>query len=232
MTADKPKVIGFDADDTLWINEPFFREAEIKFSKLLEKYGQEDDLVKQLFETEVGNLQYYGYGIKSFTLSMIECAMKVSSGKIDHRITQGILEIGHEMLQKPVEVLDGVHETLAELKNRGYKLIVATKGDLVDQELKLEKSGLERYFHHIEIMKDKQPVNYLRMLGRINTQPGDFLMVGNSLKSDILPLLEIGARAVYIPFHTTWEHEYICENGLDTKSYNKLKQITQLLSIL
>ncbi len=230
MRGSKPNVIGFDADDTLWVNEPFFREAELKFSKLLEKHGEEEELVKQLFETEVGNLKHYGYGIKSFTLSMIECAMKASDGKIDHRITAGILDIGREMLQKPVEVLDGVPETLAELKKRGYKLIVATKGDLVDQERKLEKSGLEKYFHHIEIMKDKQAVNYLRMLGRINTQPADFLMVGNSLKSDILPLLEIGAQAVHIPFHTTWDHERV--EKADKNSFNELNSITALTDML
>jgi putative hydrolase of the HAD superfamily len=205
----KPQVIGFDADDTLWVNEPFFRQAEEKFSLLMKDYGNAELITQQLFDTEVGNLHAYGYGIKSFILSMMECAMDITNHRADHKIVDGILNIGKEMLRKPVELLDGVEETLSYLKAAGYRLIVATKGDLVDQERKLRKSQLQHYFHHIEIMSDKQPANYERLLKSLDIPAGEFLMVGNSLKSDIIPLIEIGAQAIHIPFHTTWQHETV-----------------------
>jgi putative hydrolase of the HAD superfamily len=146
------KVIAFDADDTLWLNEPFFREAEEKFASLLEDFMPEHAIIKELYRTEIENLQLYGYGIKGFMLSMIETAMKISEHKMPILLIEKVIKIGREMLEKPVELLPGVEEVLKSL-NGDYRIVLATKGDLLDQERKLKKSGLEKYFHHIEIMK-------------------------------------------------------------------------------
>jgi len=194
------KVIAFDADDTLWLNEPFFREAEEKFASLLEDFMPEHAIIKELYRTEIENLQLYGYGIKGFMLSMIETAMKISEHKMP------ILLI--EKLEKPVELLPGVEEVLKSL-NGDYRIVLATKGDLLDQERKLKKSGLEKYFHHIEIMSEKKVADFEKLIRHLDVSPSDFVMLGNSLKSDILPVLEIGGHAIHIPFHITWIHEQI-----------------------
>ncbi|MDE0558644.1 HAD family hydrolase [Algoriphagus sp. NF] len=202
------KVIAFDADDTLWVNEPFFREAEEKFCSLLEDFMPAHAILKELYRTEIQNLALYGYGIKGFMLSMIETAMRVSVQKVPVSIVEKILSIGQEMLQKPVELLPGVEEVLTSL-NGDYRIVLATKGDLVDQERKLRKSGLEKYFHHIEIMSEKRVEDFAKLIWHLDVAPEDFLMLGNSLKSDILPVLELGAYAIHIPFHVTWIHEQV-----------------------
>ncbi len=202
------KVIAFDADDTLWVNEPFFREAEEKFCSLLEDFMPAHAILKELYRTEIQNLALYGYGIKGFMLSMIETAMRVSDQKVPVSLVEKILSIGQEMLQKPVELLPGVEEVLTSL-NGDYRMVLATKGDLVDQERKLRKSGLEKYFHHIEIMSEKRVEDFAKLIRHLDVAPEDFLMLGNSLKSDILPVLELGAYAIHIPFHVTWIHEQV-----------------------
>jgi putative hydrolase of the HAD superfamily len=202
------KVIAFDADDTLWVNEPFFREAEEKFCSLLEDFMPAHAILKELYRTEIQNLALYGYGIKGFMLSMIETAMRISDQKVPVSLVEKILSIGHEMLQKPVELLPGVEEVLTSL-NGDYRMVLATKGDLVDQERKLRKSGLEKYFHHIEIMSEKRVEDFAKLIRHLDVAPEDFLMLGNSLKSDILPVLELGAYAIHIPFHVTWIHEQV-----------------------
>ncbi len=224
------KVIAFDADDTLWVNETYYREAEHKFVKLLAKYETENKLDQELFKMEMKNLYLYGYGIKSFMLSMIESALELSNYKIKQTVIQEIIEIGREMLEKPIELLEGVEDTLRTLKST-YKLILATKGDLLDQERKLEKSGLIKYFHHIEILSDKKADNYQKLLARLEIMPSEFLMVGNSLKSDVLPLLEVGAKAIHVPFHTTWAHEIVEHNGNgdDFKTVDNLSNILKFL---
>lgn len=224
------KVIAFDADDTLWVNETYFREAEHKFVKLLSKYETENKLEQELFLMEMKNLHLYGYGVKSFILSMIESALALSNYKIKSTVIQQIIEIGKEMLEKPIELLDGVEQTLKTLKPK-YRLILATKGDLLDQERKLEKSGLTKYFHHIEILSDKKPENYQKLLSHLDSTPSEFLMVGNSLKSDILPLLEVGAKAVHVPFHTTWAHEVIENNG-NNNDYKTVEKLNDILNFL
>lgn len=224
------KVIAFDADDTLWVNETYYREAEKKFAKLLTKYETENKLDQELFMTEMNNLHLYGYGIKSFVLSMIESALLVSNQKVKSEVIKQIIEIGKEMLQKPLELLEGVEETLMALKPN-YRLILATKGDLLDQERKLEKSGLIKYFHHIEILSDKKPDNYEKLLSHLDIPSSKFLMVGNSLKSDVLPLLEIGARAIHIPYHTTWAHEVVNYNG-NSDDYKTVKKLNDILNFL
>ncbi|PPK85798.1 putative hydrolase of the HAD superfamily [Neolewinella xylanilytica] len=203
---DRIRTIAFDADDTLWVNEPFFREAEATFCGLLEDYLPHHSVHRELFSTEIANLPLYGYGIKAFTLSMVETILRITDGKAPGHIVDRALQIGKEMLQKPVELLAGVEETLERL-GPDYRLVLATKGDLLDQERKLEKSGLAGYFHHIEVMSDKQTGNYERLIAHLDCRPEQFMMVGNSVKSDIIPVLRLGGYAVHVPFHTTWVHE-------------------------
>ena len=157
------KVIGFDADDTLWVNETYFRDAELEFAKLLSQYETANKIDQELFKMEIDNLPLYGYGVKAFTLSMVESALELSNHNISNKTIQAILNIGKDMLNKPVELLDGVEEVLKTL-SKNYRLILATKGDLLDQERKLEKSGLTDYFHHIEVLSDKKASNYSKLL--------------------------------------------------------------------
>ena len=202
------KVIAFDADDTLFVNEPYFQETEEKFCGLMNDYLSKQGISQELFKVEIDNLPLYGYGIKGYILSMIEAAMKISNKTISIQVVDKILDYGKELLQRPIELLDGVEETLQALHGK-YKLVVATKGDLLDQRRKLHNSGLGHYFHHIEVMSDKQEKDYSDLLKRLEIQPEEFFMIGNSLKSDVLPVLAIGGHAVHIPFHTTWAHERI-----------------------
>lgn len=167
------KVIGFDADDTLWVNETYFREAEVEFGKLLSGYETLNKLDQELFKKEIDNLPLYGYGVKAFTLSMVESALEQSNYNISQKTIEAILNIGKDMLNKPVELLDGVEEVLKTLSDK-YRLILATKGDLLDQERKLEKSGLTNYFHHIEVLSDKKETNYSRLLNHLDIKPSEF----------------------------------------------------------
>ena len=225
------KVIGFDADDTLWVNETYFRDAESAFAKLLSRFETENKIDQELFKMEIKNLPVYGYGVKGFMLSMVEMALEISNKTVSNETIERILEIGKDMINKPVELLDDVEEVLREL-SKNYRLIVATKGDLLDQERKLEKSGLLDYFHHIEVLSDKKEENYSRLLKHLDIKPEHFLMIGNSLKSDILPLVAIGAKAIHIPFHTTWVHEKVIVSSNESKSYKTLKNLGEVISIL
>ena len=202
------KVIAFDADDTLWINEPYFREAEEEFVELMEDFMPRHSGLKELYKTEMDNLSIYGYGVKGFILSMIETAMRISDSKISASFVNRIIEIGREMLDKPVILLPGVEEVLKSL-NGDFKIVLATKGDLLDQERKLKKSGLASHFHHIEIMSDKKITDYKKLIGHLDISAEEFIMVGNSLKSDCIPVLELGSFAIHIPYHITWKHEQI-----------------------
>jgi putative hydrolase of the HAD superfamily len=202
------RVIAFDADDTLWINETYFREAEEKFASLLEDFLPQHAIMKELYRTEITNLSLYGYGIKGFMLSMIETALRISGEKMPIALVEKIIQIGQEMLGKPVDLLPGVKEVLQSLQGK-YRIVLATKGDLVDQERKLQKSGLEGFFHHIEIMSEKRASDYEKLIKHLDIQASEFLMIGNSLKSDILPVLELGGYGIHVPFHTTWVHEQV-----------------------
>ena len=225
------KVIGFDADDTLWVNETYFRDAEVQFAKLLNQFETENKIDQELFKMEMKNLPVYGYGVKGFVLSMVEMALELSNNTVSNQTISKILDIGKEMINQEVELLDGVEEVLKQLSQK-YKLIVATKGDLLDQERKLEKSGLLDYFHHIEVLSDKKEANYSKLLNHLEIKPSEFLMVGNSLKSDILPLINIKASAVHVPFHTTWLHEQVNVNQEESKQYKTIKSLKDLLKIL
>jgi len=194
------KVIGFDADDTLWVNEPYYREAEKEFIGLVSAYGVETDIAGALFKTEIENLELYGYGIKAFMLSLVECAISVTGGKVSSGTIKEIIGIGKEMLRRPIELLKDVKTVLEQLSPH-YRLIVATKGDLLDQERKMTLSSISPYFHHIEVMSDKREQHYIQLLHHLDIQPCDFLMIGNSMKSDIIPPLNLGAWAIHV--HTT-----------------------------
>lgn len=224
------KVVAFDADDTLWVNEPYFNEAEKQFCILMEDFLTHQSISQMLFKTQVDNLPLYGYGIKGFTLSMIESAYKISKGTVNQKVIDRIIIIGKELLTKPIELIDEVEDVLEELKSK-YKLVVATKGDLKDQHRKLHHSGLGPYFHHIEVMTDKEEIDYQKLLGRLDIQPEEFIMIGNSLRSDVLPVLELGGHAVHVPFHTTWLHEHI-DHEINHPNFKTIKKLSEVKDIL
>ena len=225
------KVIAFDADDTLFVNETYFREAEHQFAKLFTAFETENKIEQELFKTEIRNLGLYGYGVKGFMLSMVECALDISNNNLSPALLNDVLNIGKEMLEKPIELLDGVEDVLKSLHGK-YKLIVATKGDLLDQERKLEKSGLMQYFHHIEVMSDKKEADYQKLIAHLDIESNQLVMIGNSLKSDILPLVNIGASAIHVPFHTTWAHEEVSINKQSTTNYITVKKVSEILTFL
>lgn len=225
-----PKIIAFDADDTLFVNEPYFQETEHKFCDLMSDYLSHQGLSQELFKIEIQNLDLYGYGIKGYVLSMIEAAMKISNNTLSMEVIEKIIQYGKELLEKPIELLDGVEDTLKTLHGK-YKLVVATKGDLKDQRSKLHRSGLGKYFHHIEVMSDKQEVDYTDLLKRLEIDPSDFVMIGNSLKSDVLPVLNIGGHAIHIPFHTTWEHEKI-DHTIEHPNFKTVEKISDILPFI
>ena len=225
-----PKIIAFDADDTLWHNEPYFDEAQERFCVLFQDYASHQDILGLILNHQVNNLPLYGFGIKAFTLSMIETALELTNHEISGKGIEQILAIGKNLLQKPVELLPNVISVLERLKGK-YKLVVATKGDLKDQHRKLHDSGIGAFFHHIEVMSDKTELDYQKMLGRLDCQPEDFLMIGNSLKSDVLPILNIGGHAIHIPYHTTWEYEKI-DFEIEHKNFNSITNLSELFDIL
>ena len=227
---NKIEVIAFDADDTLWVNEPYFQETERKFCELLEDFLPQHTTAKELFRIEIQNLSLYGYGIKGFMLSMIETALQITDHRISNEAIEKIINYGKDLLARPIELLDGVTEVLDALKDR-YRLVVATKGDLLDQERKLRKSGIEHYFHHIEIMSDKTEADYRKLVQHLDIQPASFLMLGNSIKSDILPVLAIGGHAIHIPYHTTWAHEKV-EQPVEHPQFRTISSIADVLPLV
>ena len=226
----KIKVIAFDADDTLWVNEPYFQETEKKFCALLEDYLPHHSISQELFKTEMQNLSLYGYGVKGLMLSMVETALLVSNKTVNIEIIEKAIQYGKELLDKPIEMLEGIEDVLQALSGK-YKLVVATKGDLLDQERKLKKSGIEHYFHHTEIMSDKKENDYKKLIKHLDIQPGEFMMIGNSIKSDVLPVLEIGGHAVHVPYHTTWAHEQT-EINVEHQNFKHIQTITEILPFL
>ena len=225
-----PKIIAFDADDTLWHNEPYFDEAQERFCVLFQDYASKQEILGLILNHQIANLSLYGFGIKAFTLSMIETALELTTHTISGSGIEKIITIGKDLLQKPVELIPNVEKVLIELQGN-YKLVVATKGDLKDQHRKLHDSGIGAYFHHIEVMADKQEINYQKLLKRLEIEPQEFFMIGNSLKSDVLPVLAIGGHAVHIPFHTTWEHEKI-SHKVEHPNFTTLQQLTDIIPLL
>lgn len=224
------KVIGFDADDTLWVNEPFYQDVEREFCQIMKPYLDEIETSKELFKTEMQNLEIYGYGAKGFILAMIETALRATKNRITAEEINRIIDVGKTLLNMPIQMLEGVENVLQKLQGK-YKLILATKGDLLDQERKLQKSGLIGYFHHIEIMSDKHENNYRKLLSHLDIQPNEFLMVGNSVKSDILPVVNIGAKAIHVPFEITWQHETHYDST-ETSDFITVSAISEILELL
>ena len=231
MTMHNIRTIAFDADDTLWVNEPLFRINEEKFDSLLKDYISDDQITAKLYDTEIRNLKHFGYGIKGFMLSMIETAIELTNGDIKGCDLKKIIDWGKGQIEHPVNVLDDVVEVLDFLKD-SYKLMIITKGDLFDQESKIARSGLADYFDIIEIVSEKDEETYLSLLKKHNLNSDELLMVGNSLKSDILPLINLGAKAIHIPFHTTWVHENIDSKTADNLDHITFNKIIDILGIL
>ena len=224
------KVLAFDADDTLWENEPYFREVEDRFAELMENYLPRHTTLRELLNTEVQNIALYGYGIKAFILSMIETALRISDKTIPISAVEKIIALGREMLNKPIVLIPDVETVLKHAQGK-FKLVLATKGDLLDQERKLKNSGLEKYFHHIEIMSEKKEADYAKLIRHLDIQPDEFAMVGNSLKSDVLPVLALGGMGIHVPFHTTWAHEHI-EADIKHEKFFQLSELKELIAFI
>lgn len=224
-------IIGFDADDTLWHNQPIFERSYDAYRTLLAQYHDPREASTTLIRTEMRNIDRYGYGIKGFTLSAIETAIELSDGKISAKEIRQLLDTAREMLDHPVELLDGVVETLDEL-SKCHRLLLITKGDLRDQERKLGKSGLGEFFAHIEIVSEKNAEAYAKIFRRHSITAENFLMVGNSLKSDILPVLALGAAGAHIPYHVTWEGEHAEEPTEHLDRFFKLDRLPELIDIV
>jgi putative hydrolase of the HAD superfamily len=219
--------IGLDADDTLWHNESIFHLTQDQYVDLLKDHGDPDHMKARLQEVEIRNLRLYGYGVKSFTLSMIETAIDLTRGAVPARTIAAIMDLGRAMLEHPVEPLPGVAETLQALKDQRYRLVMITKGDLLNQEQKLARSGLGEQFDAIEIVSEKDANTYRRVMARQGVRAEESVMIGNSMKSDVLPALEAGLWGVHIPYHITWAHEH-AEAPADSPRFAKLDKISEL----
>jgi putative hydrolase of the HAD superfamily len=223
------QVIGFDADDTLWENEIHYLRAKDEFKQMLSGYQNPDVISQRLDEIEVGNIEGYGYGygIKGFTLSMIETAMDVSRGKVTISEISRLLEIAKEMLTAEVELVDHVEDTLGRLADE-HDLMLITKGDRFEQERKIDRSGLAGYFRYIEVVGEKSKAVYQALFEKYQIDPERFLMVGNSLRSDIVPVAELGGKAIYIPNDRTWFHEMVPSEDLEKIQYVELEHMGQV----
>ena len=225
------KTIAFDADDTLWVNEPIFTRTRLKLEDILSHYVSIESLESELYAVEKRNLSLFGYGIKGFMLSMIETAIEITQGAINGKDVQAIIDLGKAMLEHPIEILPGIPETIEAIKG-DYELMIITKGDLFDQETKIARSGLAHHFSRIEIVSEKNPASYQELIDRNGIDINSFLMLGNSLKSDVLPVCEIGGAAIHIPFHDTWVHEKIEAHQVGEHEYLELNDVRELVDVL
>jgi putative hydrolase of the HAD superfamily len=221
------ETIGFDADDTLWHNEDLYHNAKESLTLFLADYGEPQEIISWLDETEVRNIEYYGYGIKSFTLSMIETATFISKGQVTGKEISEIISVAKKMLRSPVELFEGTEDMLNEL-SANYDLMLITKGDPFEQQRKIELSGITQYFRYVEVVGEKSEASYRKILGQYKLDPARFMMVGNSLRSDILPVLKIGGQAVYIPNALTWFHENASQEEVGEVEYAELERLSQL----
>jgi putative hydrolase of the HAD superfamily len=224
-------VLGFDGDDTLWHSETRFHVTQAEFRDLLAHHSQDADVVRRLADTEMRNLGIYGYGVKSFTLSMLETAIQLTEGRIPAADLDVILSWGKRMLMEPTALLKGVEDTLRELTGR-YDMLLITKGDLFDQESKLARSGLGELFLGVEILTEKNIDTYRGVFNRRGIKPDEFVMVGNSLRSDVVPVVALGGRALHIPYEVTWEHEDVPEDALPTRGWRRLTTIREVPAAL
>jgi putative hydrolase of the HAD superfamily len=221
-------VIGFDADDTLWQSEDGFRANELRFVELLSPHASHGiDVAAALTATERKNLSTYGYGVKAFTISMIEAAITISGGTVPTSVIAELIDITRDQLEAPVRLLPHVPEVLARVGEQ-YRLVLITKGDLVHQTHKITTSGLDHHFDHLEIVLEKDPETYARLLRRFGVQPDRFLMVGNSVRSDVLPVMAIGGHAVHVPYHMLWELEHVEHSEL----FTELASLSELPALL
>jgi putative hydrolase of the HAD superfamily len=225
------RVIGFDGDDTLWHSETRFHVTQAEFRDLLHRHAPDVDVDTPLAEMEMKNLAIYGYGVKSFTLSMLETAIELTKARIPASDLDVILGWGKRMLMEPTEPLAGVEETLRAL-GEGHDLLLITKGDLFDQESKLARSGLGELFIGVEILTEKNVDSYRGIFRRRAIDPREFVMVGNSLRSDVVPVVELGGRAVHIPYTVTWQHEQVPEDQLPRDGWKRIKSIGELPTAL
>jgi putative hydrolase of the HAD superfamily len=223
--------IAFDADDTLWHSESLYAAAQEKYRRLLARYAEAEQIDRVLHQTEMRNLTTYGYGVKGFALSMIEAALELSQHRINGNEVQQVLDLAKQMLNTDVELIEGVAKVVAQLAQT-RPLLLITKGDLAHQEAKIEQSGLKPYFRSIEIVTDKTPQSYAALLTRHHIEPSRFLMIGNSLRSDILPVLEIGGQAVHVPYAITWAHEHVEVPPDQQGRYHELEHIGQLPALV
>ena len=220
-------MIAFDADDTLWENEVYYTRVQAKLKSLLDKYLPVEDIHDAVYQTETRNIAIYGYGIKSFTLSLIETAITLTVGEISAADVEKIIGFGQEMLTADIQLLPGAKKTLGGLAET-YSLMMVTKGDLLDQQRKVDHTSIGDFFDYIEIVSEKNPTDYQVLLSKYNLQPEKFLMVGNSLRSDILPVIQLGGHAVHIPYADTWMHEHVEPVGEYADSYTVIENISML----
>lgn len=220
------ELIAFDGDDTLWHSESHFTEVEGAFAAILRPYvGDELDVSARHYATERRNLELFGYGVKGFTLSMIETAIEATDGAITTDDISRILDLGKALLSHPVDLIDGVADTLTRIADRGYRLVLVTKGDLFHQEQKVAASGIADRFELVEIVSEKDETTYRRIMGRCAVAPTRFLMVGNSVRSDVLPVVALGGHAVHIPYEVTWGHEVVDDHD---GGFDVLERFTDL----
>jgi putative hydrolase of the HAD superfamily len=224
-------IIAFDADDTLWHNERLFVLVQTQFIDLLTRYHSREWVEEHLYQTEVQNLQHFGFGVKAFALSMIETAVELTEGRVTGREIQTIITWAKDMLNADIELLEHVTETITHLTT-AYNLMLITKGDLLDQQLKIERSTLAQHFKHIEIVSDKKRANYEWILAKYGVEPKRFLMVGNSIKSDILPVLEMGGNAIYVPYELTWKHEMASLPAVNQPGFYQIEHLGMLPALL
>ena len=221
------RVLGFDGDDTLWHNEDRFNVTQSELRDLIRRHAPDADVDKHMLEVEMANLGMYGYGVKSFTLSMLETAIQLTGGRIPSSDLEVILGWGKRMLNEPIELLEGVEASLAELRQR-YDLLLITMGDLFDQESKLARSGLGDAFLGVEILSEKNVDSYRAVFKRRGIKPEEFVMVGNSLRFDVAPVVALGSRAVHVPFHLTWQHANLAEESLPEAGWRRIADISEL----
>jgi putative hydrolase of the HAD superfamily len=228
------EVVAFDGDDTLWHSESHFVDAHARFVALVAPYVDGDPSVidDQVVATERANLALYGYGAKAFTLSLIESAIDLTGGRVTSAEISAILDVGKRLLDRPVELLDGVGEVVARLADVGYRLIVVTKGDLFHQESKVAGSGLADRFARVEIVSEKDVATYRRVMSEAGVAPENFLMIGNSVRSDILPVVELGGHAAHLPYVYTWELEHVPDADAERMGFHELTSIRQVPELL
>jgi len=225
------EMIAFDADDTLWHNEYLYREVKRQFARLLSPYMPVEETERRLEQVDVRNLETYGYGIKSFILSLVEAGIEFSNQRIQASEIQQIIDFSRQMLDSEIQLIEQVEDTLVKL-SPSHDLMLITKGDLFEQQRKIKRSGLASYFRYSEVVNEKKAENYQNLLDKYALNPQRFLMVGNSLRSDILPVLAVGGLAAYVPYDLTWDHENAVDPPQDSERYFELEHISQVAELV